>query len=86
VIVSTGTPDWDKPSSWTGVLDRSPCGTGTCARMAALHAKGELPLHQDFPHEGILGTIFTGRLIAEMMTGEEPFTEPSLYAASRFRN
>ena len=33
--------------------------------MAALHAKGKLPLDQDFVHEGILGTMFTGRLIEE---------------------
>ena len=41
-------------------MDRSPCGTGTCAKMATLHAKGQLGLNQDFRHEGILGTIFTG--------------------------
>ncbi|MHB8527105.1 MAG: proline racemase family protein, partial [Candidatus Acidiferrales bacterium] len=56
VIVATGKLDWNRPSSWTGALDRSPCGTGTCAKMAVLHAKGLLPLHQDFIHEGILGT------------------------------
>ena len=69
VIVSTGTLDWNRPASWTGALDRSPCGTGTCAKMAVLHAKGLLPLHQDFIHEGILGTTFTGRLIAESRVG-----------------
>lgn len=78
VIVSTGRLDWEKPSSWTGTLDRSPCGTGTCARMAALHAKGKLPLQQDFPHEGILGTIFTGRLIAETQVGPYPSVIPTL--------
>jgi len=69
VIVSTGTLDWTRPESWTGTLDRSPCGTGTCARMAALHAKGKLGLHEDFVHEGILGTTFTGRLIEETTVG-----------------
>jgi proline racemase len=69
VIVSTGKLDWNRPSSWTGTLDRSPCGTGTCAKMAALHAKGQLPLQQDFVHEGILGTTFTGRLIAQTRVG-----------------
>src|SRR5262245_32337948 len=78
VIVSTGMLDWEKPSSWTGTLDRSPCGTGTCARMAALHAKGKLFLQQDFPHEGILGTIFTGRLIAETQVGPYPAVIPTL--------
>ncbi|HEY7332418.1 MAG TPA: proline racemase family protein, partial [Candidatus Limnocylindria bacterium] len=42
VVVSSGTLDWARPASFTGVLDRSPCGTGTCARMAVLHARGEL--------------------------------------------
>jgi proline racemase len=78
VIVSTGTLDWDRPESWTGVLDRSPCGTGTCAKMAALHAKGDLALNQDFHHEGILGTIFTGRLIRETQVGQYPAVVPTL--------
>jgi proline racemase len=69
VVVSTGEFDWSKPNTWTGVLDRSPCGTGTSAKMAVLHAKGQLPLHQDFVHEGILGTRFTGRLVEEIQLG-----------------
>ena len=78
VVVSTGTLDWSRPASWTGVLDRSPCGTGTCAKMAALHAKGKLPLHQDFVHEGILGTTFTGRLIEETRVGPYAAVVPTL--------
>lgn len=78
VVVSTGTLDWNNPSSWTGALDRSPCGTGTCAMMAVLHAKGELPLHRDFRHEGILGTIFTGRLIEETRVGPYPAVVPTI--------
>lgn len=69
VVVSTGTLDWGRPETWTGVLDRSPCGTGTCAKMAVLHAKGQLDLNQDFVHEGVLGTTFTGRLIRETEVG-----------------
>lgn len=69
VVVSTGKLDWSRPTTWTGALDRSPCGTGTCAKMAALWAKGELPLEQDFRHEGILGTVFTGRLVEETRVG-----------------
>lgn len=61
-----------------GVFDRSPCGTGTCAKMAVLHAKGQLPLHQDFVHEGILGTIFTGRLIEETRVGPYAAVVPTL--------
>ena len=78
VVVSTGTLDWSRPSSWTGALDRSPCGTGTCAKMAALHAKGQLELGQDFVHEGILGTTFTGRLIEEAQVGRYRAVVPSI--------
>jgi proline racemase len=78
VVLSTGTLDWTRPQSWTGVLDRSPCGTGTCAKMAALHAKGKLALHQDFVHEGILGTTFTGRLIEETRVGPYAAVVPTL--------
>lgn len=45
-----------------GWFDRSPCGTGTCARMAQLHARGELPLDTEFVNESFIGTRFTGRL------------------------
>ncbi len=78
VIVSTGKLDWQLPSTWTGVLDRSPCGTGTCAKMAALHAKGKLPLHVDFRHEGILGTIFTGRLVESTSVGSFSAVVPTI--------
>jgi proline racemase len=78
VVVSTGRLDWTRPDTWTGAIDRSPCGTGTCARMAVLHARGELPLHRDFRHEGILGTVFTGRLLRETQVGPYPAVVPSL--------
>src|SRR5574338_1214089 len=78
VVVSTGQLDWDRPSTWTGAIDRSPCGTGTCAKMATLHAKGRLPLDQDFRHAGVLGTVFTGRLIEETRVGKYPAVVPTL--------
>ena len=62
VIVPNGAVDLNDPLTWTGVLDRSPCGTGTCGRMAALHARGELALGEEFVHESLLGTTFTGTL------------------------
>ncbi|KEG12737.1 unspecified product [Trypanosoma grayi] len=46
-------------------VDRSPCGTGTSAKMAALHAKGELRIGEPFVYESILGTLFHGRLLEE---------------------
>lgn len=78
VIVSTGTLDWDRPETWTGVLDRSPCGTGTCAKMAVLYAKGELSLEHDFVHESVLGTVFTGRLLREARVGSHTAVVPTL--------
>ena len=78
VVVSTGKLEWQRPSTWTGALDRSPCGTGTCAKMAALHARGQLQLQQDFRHEGILGTVFTGRLIDETKVGDYRAVVPTL--------
>ncbi len=72
VVVSTGQLDWNRPETWTGACDRSPCGTGTCARMAALYARGRLPLSTEFRHEGILGTVFTGKLLREAEAGS-PF-------------
>ena len=65
VTVSTGKLEWARPATWTGAIDRSPCGTGTSARMAVLHAKGELRVGDTFRHEGILGTVFTGRVLEE---------------------
>ncbi|MBK5256760.1 MAG: proline racemase family protein [Vicinamibacteria bacterium] len=78
VVVSTGTLDWDRPSTWTGALDRSPCGTGTSAKMATLHARGRLPLHNDFRHAGVLGTVFTGRLHEETTVGPHQAVVPSI--------
>ncbi len=78
VTVSTGTFDWNRRSTWTGVIDRSPCGTGTCARMATLYARGQLALNQDFRHEGILGTVFTGRLLEETTVGKYRAVVPTI--------
>ena len=78
MTVATGTLDWNRPSTWTGVLDRSPCGTGTCAKMAVMYARGELALNEDFCHEGVLGTLFNGRLIEETRVGEYQAVVPAL--------
>lgn len=52
----------DDPATWTGILDRSPCGTGTCGRMAALHARGDLAIGEDFRHRSIIDSLFVGTL------------------------
>jgi len=61
-----------------GWLDRSPCGTGTSARMAALHARGELALGQEFVNESIIGSRFTGRLVEEVSLGTTPAVVPEV--------
>ena len=61
-----------------GWLDRSPCGTGTSARMAALHARGELALGQEFVNESIIGSRFTGRLVEEVALGSTPAVVPEV--------
>jgi len=61
-----------------GWFDRSPCGTGTSARMAQLHARGELPLHTDFRNESFIGTEFIGRLVEETTVGDVPAVVPTI--------
>jgi len=78
VNMSTGESSWDRPESFIGSIDRSPCGTGTSARMATMHARGELGLEQAFRHEGIMDTVFVGRLVGEVMVGEYPAVIPEI--------
>ena len=52
-----------------GWLDRSPCGTGTSARLAQLHARGALGVGEAFVNESVLGTRFTGRIVEETVVG-----------------
>ncbi|WP_020668268.1 proline racemase family protein [Amycolatopsis nigrescens] len=61
-----------------GWFDRSPCGTGTSARMAQLHARGELALGTDFVNDSLLGTRFTGRLVGETTVGGLPAVVPTV--------
>jgi proline racemase len=61
-----------------GWFDRSPCGTGTSARMAELHARGELALHHDFVNESFIGSRFTGRLVGETTVGGLPAVLPTI--------
>ena len=55
---------------YPGWFDRSPCGTGTSARMAELWGRGELELDTDFVNESFIGSRFTGRLIKETKVGD----------------
>jgi proline racemase len=61
-----------------GWLDRSPCGTGTSARLAQLFAAGELALDEDFVHESVIGTRFTGRVVATTRVGDFAAVVPTV--------
>jgi proline racemase len=63
---------------YPGWFDRSPCGTGTSARMAELWARGELGLDQDFVNESFIGSKFTGRLIRETTVDGIPAVIPTI--------
>lgn len=59
-------------------IDRSPCGTGTSARMAQWYAKGKLKLGEPFVHESYIGSTFIGRVEEATQLGEIPAIIPSI--------
>jgi len=59
-------------------IDRSPCGTGTSARMAQLHAKGKLKVGDSFVHESIIGSLFQGRVEKETDVADRKAIIPSI--------
>ena len=61
-----------------GAIDRSPCGTGTSARMAQMAARGELSAGDDFVHESIIGSLFHGRVEDTTEIGGMPAILPSI--------
>lgn len=64
-------------------IDRSPCGTGTSARMAQWYAKGLLKPGDAFVHESIIGSKFTGRIAAETTIAGRPAIRPSIEGWAR---
>ncbi|MGR3762141.1 4-hydroxyproline epimerase [Roseobacteraceae bacterium NS-SX3] len=64
-------------------IDRSPCGTGTSARMAQLAAKGKLKPGDDFIHESIIGSLFNGRIEAAAEVAGKPAIIPSVAGWAR---
>lgn len=61
-----------------GWFDRSPCGTGTSARLAQLHARGELAVGADFVNESFIGTRFVGRIVEETEVGPDGDRRPAI--------
>jgi 4-hydroxyproline epimerase len=64
-------------------IDRSPCGTGTSARMAQLVARGRLGVGDDFVHESIIGSLFEGRIEGAAKVGEHAAIVPSVAGWAR---
>jgi proline racemase len=75
---SNGAHGRNATSIHPGWLDRSPCGTGTSARMAQLWARGELGIGEDFVNESVIGTRFVGRLVEETRVGGVPAVVPEI--------
>ena len=61
-----------------GRIDRSPCGTGTCARLAVLHARGRLAAGQGFTHESIIGSRFEAAIASETTVSGRPAVVPTI--------
>ncbi len=61
-----------------GNIDRSPCGTGTSAKMATLYSKGHLKVGEQFVYESILGTLFKGMILDTLKVGEFDAITPQI--------
>ncbi|MBF0230800.1 MAG: proline racemase family protein [Desulfamplus sp.] len=60
------------------LFDRSPCGTGTCAKMAYLYEKGKLAIGEPYLHASIIDTVFTGKIIGETLVGDRRAILPEI--------
>src|SRR5690606_37223417 len=88
-IMWTGTATQPETSARNAVfygdkaIDRSPCGTGTSARMAQLYGRGRLKPGENFNHESIIGSVFQGRIESEVTVGGKPGVISSVGALAR---
>ena len=70
--------DWDRPATWTGAIDRSPCGTGTCARDGGAVRAWEAGRRTRVSSRGHPGTVFTGRPLEETTVGQHRAVVPTI--------
>lgn len=63
-------------------LDRSPCGTGTTAKLALLHARGQLDQGELYLNKSLLGQAFTGRIVAETTVGDYPAVVAEIHGSA----
>ncbi len=88
-VMWTGQPQSEIANSRNAVfygergIDRSPCGTGTSARMAQLAKRGELEIGENFVNESIIGSHFTGKAIANTRVGEYDAILPTVEGWAR---
>jgi len=88
-VMWTGTPTHNEAHAKNAVfygdkaIDRSPCGTGTSARMAQWAARGNLKVGDDFIHESIIGTLFRGRVERAVTLGSYSGIVPSIEGWAR---
>ena len=88
-ILWTGAPTHPRATARNAVfygdkaIDRSPCGTGTSARMAQWAARGQLSVGDDFVHESIIGSLFEGRVEAAATVGDHTAIVPSISGWAR---
>jgi proline racemase len=61
-----------------GSIDRSPCGTGTSAKLATLFSKGEIKIGEEFVHESIIGTLFRGKIVHSETRNNYSFITPEI--------
>lgn len=61
-----------------GAIDRSPCGTGTSAKIATLYARDQLAINEVFVHESIVGSLFYAKVLAETNVGNVPAIIPQI--------
>ncbi|MCL6269249.1 proline racemase family protein [Sansalvadorimonas sp. 2012CJ34-2] len=65
-----------------GQVDRSPCGTGTSAKMATLYTKGKLALNEEFIYESVIGTTFKGRVVEAYEKDGQTYVIPEITASA----
>lgn len=88
-VMWTGRPHMQGASARNAVfygdkaIDRSPCGTGTSARMAQLVARGQLAIGEKFVHESLIGTTFNGMPVEALRVGPHDGIRPSVEGWAR---
>lgn len=70
--------DMQNITIFDGQIDRSPCGTGTCAKLATLYAKGQLKIGEPFRYESVINTKFIGKVLRETKVGDYPAIVPEI--------